>query len=95
MTGPTARYVSRYPAGDPEIALVDRASPPTGSVSSPGKVRPLRGQQPPRCGRGMVYLTGGIGVDLPDVGHRRPHLRGTNLTGVLAYPVRPLRAAGR
>ena len=35
-------------------------------------------------GRGMVYLTGGMGVDLPDVG-TGDRVSATNLTGVLAY----------
>ncbi len=83
VTGPTTRYVSRYPAGDPEIALVDRGSPlydrrifaqegTTDAVSSLP------------AGRGMVYLTGGSGVDLPDVG-TGDRVSATNLTGVLAF----------
>jgi predicted extracellular nuclease len=35
-------------------------------------------------GRGMVYLTGGLGVDLPDVG-TGDRIAATDLTGVLAY----------
>jgi len=75
VTGPTARYPSRYPAGDPEIALVSAASPLAGR-------RLFAGDVP--VGRGMIYLSGGLGRDLPDVavGDR---VTASGLTGVLAY----------
>ena len=67
VTGPTARYVSRYPAGDPEIALIDRGSPLYGQriFAQEGTTEAVSSLP---VGRGMVYLTGGTGVDLPDVG---------------------------
>ena len=83
VTGPTARYVSRYPAGDPEIALVDRGSPLHGQriFAQEGTTDAVASLP---IGRGMVYLTGGTGVDLPDVG-TGDRVSATNLTGVLAY----------
>ena len=83
VTGPTARYVSRYPAGDPEIALVDRGSPLYGQriFAQEGTTDAVSSLP---IGRGMVYLTGGTGVDLPDVG-TGDRVSATNLTGVLAY----------
>ena len=83
VTGPTARYVSRYPAGDPEIALVDRGSPLHGQriFAQEGTTAAVSSFP---IGRGMVYLTGGTGVDLPDVG-TGDRVSATNLTGVLAY----------
>jgi hypothetical protein len=83
VTGPTARYVSRYPAGDPEIALVDRASPLYGlRIFAREGTTDAVSSLP--VGRGMIYLTGGAGVDLPDVG-TGDRISATNLTGVLAY----------
>jgi uncharacterized protein len=83
VTGPTARYVSRYPAGDPEIALVDRGSPLYGQriFAQEGTTAAVSSLP---AGRGMVYLTGGTGVDLPDVG-TGDRISATNLTGILAY----------
>jgi len=83
VTGPTARYVSRYPAGDPEIALVDRASPLFGQriFAREGTTDAVSSLP---AGRGMIYLTGGTGVDLPDVG-TGDRISATNLTGILAY----------
>ena len=83
VTGPTARYVSRYPAGDPEIALVDRGSPLYGQriFAQEGTTAAVSSLP---IGRGMVYLTGGTGVDLPDVG-TGDRVSATDLTGVLAY----------
>ena len=83
VTGPTARYVSRYPAGDPEIALVDRGSPLYGQriFAQEGTTAAVSSLP---VGRGMVYLTGGTGVDLPDVG-TGDRVSATNLTGVLAF----------
>ena len=83
VTGPTARYVSRYPAGDPEIALVDRGSPLYGQriFAQEGTTDAVSSLP---IGRGMVYLTGGTGVDLPDVG-TGDRVSATNLTGVLAF----------
>ena len=83
VTGPTARYVSRYPAGDPEIALVGTRQPALRAAHiRPG--RPTDAVPVCRSGRGMVYLTGGTGVDLPDVG-TGDRISATNLMGVLAY----------
>jgi predicted extracellular nuclease len=83
VTGPTARYVSRFPAGDPEIALVDRASPLNGQriFAQEGTTAAVTSLP---TGRGMIYLTGGLGVDLPDVG-TGDRVAATDLIGVLAY----------
>lgn len=75
VVGPTARYVSRYPAGDPEIILADRASPFYGQ-------RILASSLP--AGRGTIALSGALGVDLPDAG-TFDHVTAPALTGVLAY----------
>jgi hypothetical protein len=75
VTGPTMRYPSRFPAGEPELALVAAASPLFGQ-------RILAGEMPQ--GRGMIYLSGGLDRDLPDVG-TGDRLRGRDLTGILAY----------
>ena len=83
VTGPTARYVSRYPAGDPEIALVDRGSPFYGQRIFAREGTTVAVASLP-IGRGMVYLTGGTGVDLPDVG-MGDRVSATDVTGVLAY----------
>jgi predicted extracellular nuclease len=75
VSGPTTRYISRFPAGDPEIALV----PPDSLLA--GR-RVFAGEVP--VGRGMVYLSGGLGRDLPEVrvGDR---LTASTLSGILAY----------
>ena len=75
VVGPTTRYLSRFPAGDPEIALVDRQSPLFGK-------RLFGGELP--VGRGRVYLSGGLGRDLPDL-HTGDEIRADALTGILAY----------
>ncbi len=75
VVGPTARYASRYPAGDPEIILADRASPFYGQ-------RILETSLP--AGRGTLALSGALGVDLPDVG-AFDRISAPALTGVLAY----------
>ena len=92
VTGPTARYVSRYPAGDPEIALVDRGSPLYGQriFAQEGTTAAVSSLP---IGRGMIYLTGGTGVDLPDVGTGDRVSRESD--GRAGLSVRPLRAAGR
>lgn len=83
VTGPTARYASRYPAGDPEIVLVDRGSPLYGAriFAQDGTTAAVSSLP---AGRGMIYLAGGLGVDLPDVG-AGDAVRAQGLTGVLAY----------
>ena len=83
VAGPTARYVSRFPAGEPEIALLDRASPFYGQrVFAPSGTTAAVPTLPQ--GRGMVYLTGGLDVDLPAVG-MGDRVRAEGLTGVLAF----------
>ena len=75
VSGPTTRYISRFPAGDPEITLIP--------VNSPLAARRIfAGEIPP--GRGMIYLSGGLGRDLPAVrvGDR---LTASRLTGILAF----------
>ena len=75
VSGPTTRYISRFPAGDPEIALVPANSPLAASRIFAGEIAP---------GRGMIYLSGGLGLDLPAVrvGDR---LTSSQLTGILAF----------
>ncbi len=75
VTGPTTRYVSRFPAGDPEITLVDAHSP---SLNK----RAFAGERP--VGRGMIYLSGGLGQDLPAVGVG-DRLVSPAVSGILAY----------
>jgi uncharacterized protein len=75
VAGPTTRYLSRYPAGDPEIALVDRQSPLLG--------KRLFGNELP-VGRGLVFLSGGLGRDLPDVG-TGAEIHADAVAGILAY----------
>lgn len=75
VVGPTARYTSRYPAGDPEITLADRASPFYGQ-------RILATQLP--ANRGTISLSGALGIDLPNVG-TFDLVSAQNLTGVLAF----------
>jgi uncharacterized protein len=75
VAGPTTRYPGRFPGGEAEIALVDRSSPLYGQ-------RIFAGDLP--SGRGMVYLSGGLGQDLPDAG-TGDRLTGRDVTGILAY----------
>lgn len=75
VVGPTTRYVSRFPAGDPEIAVLDARSPWVG-------MRPFAGDLLP--GRGMIYLSGGLNRDLPAV-RTGDRVASPALTGVLAY----------
>lgn len=75
VSGPTTRYVSRFPSGDPEIAIVPLHSPLAGR-------RIFAGEVP--VGRGMVYLSGGLGRDLPDV-RVNDRLTASALTGILAF----------
>lgn len=76
VVGPTNRYASRYPAGDPEIALVDYA----GAVPDDRRIfeRDYTGYQ------GITYINGGLGVDLPDLDFGDP-VAGSAVTGILAY----------
>jgi predicted extracellular nuclease len=75
VVGPTTRYPGRFPGGEAEIALVDRRSSLYGQ-------RVFAGELP--AGRGMVYLSGGLGQDLPDAG-TGDRLSGRAVTGILAY----------
>jgi predicted extracellular nuclease len=75
VVGPTARYPSRFAAGEPEVAVVDRRSPFYG--------RRIFADDLP-LGRGIIYLSGGLDQDLPDVG-TGDRLTARELTGVLAY----------
>lgn len=75
VAGPTQRYESRYPAGDPELTLVAAGSPYYG-------LRIFAGQLP--VDKGTLGLSGGLGVDLPGV-NMFDHLTATGLTGILAY----------
>ncbi len=59
VTGPTARYESRFPAGDPEIALIDRSSPLYWDTNLRPSRDNRRGEQPP-------------GGSRHDLSHRRP-----------------------
>lgn len=75
VVGPTQRFESRYPAGDPEITLA-----PLGSAL--WDMRIPAGLLPVDIG--TITLTGGLGVDLPAV-NTFDHVRATGLTGILAY----------
>jgi uncharacterized protein len=75
VVGPTTRYPGRFPGGEAEVALVDRRSSLYGR-------RIFAGDLP--AGRGMVYLSGGLGQDLPDAG-TGDRLSGRDVTGILAY----------
>lgn len=75
VVGPTARYVSRFPSGEPEITIADQASPFYGQ-------RILAAQLP--ANRGTLSLSGGLGVDLPDAG-TFDLVSAQELTGILAF----------
>jgi predicted extracellular nuclease len=75
VSGPTTRYPGRFPGGEAEIALVDRGSPLYG--------RRIFASDLP-AGRGMIFLSGALGRDLPDAGIG-DRLWGRNVTGILAY----------
>lgn len=75
VVGPTVRYASRFESGEPQTALVPSDSPFYGGRVFPDDLPP---------GHGMIYLSGGLGHDLPDVGIG-DRLSARDLTGVLAY----------
>jgi uncharacterized protein len=75
VVGPTTRYPGRFPGGEAEIALVERRSPLHGQ-------RIFASDLP--AGWGMVFLSGGLGLDLPDAG-TGDRLSGRDVTGILAY----------
>lgn len=75
VVGPTNRYESRYPAGDPELTLA--------SAGSPFYDRRVFARELP-VGRGTLALSGGLGVDLPQV-NVFDRVAASGLTGVLAY----------
>ncbi len=83
VIGPTHRYASRYPAGDPEIVLVDRSSPHYGLRVFTESAAPEQAPLLPE-GRGSIALSGGLGVDLPLAG-TADLIAATDLTGILAY----------
>jgi hypothetical protein len=76
VVGPTKRFDSRFPAGDPEIAFVDFSS----SIPAYSRVfeRDFAGYQ------GIVYISGGLNQDLPDVDFG-DEISGAAITGVLGY----------
>ena len=76
VVGPTNRYASRYPPGDPEIALVDYA----GAIPDDSRIfeRDYPGYQ------GITYINGGLGQDLPDLDFGDP-VAGSAVTGILSY----------
>lgn len=75
VAGPTNRYESRYPAGDPEITVV-----PVGSPFYSRRI--FAGELP--VARGTLALSGGLGVDLPQV-NVFDRIDGRGVTGILAY----------
>jgi predicted extracellular nuclease len=75
VVGPTKRFISRYTAGDPEIAFVDHSSSIYGQ-------RIFEDDYPGY--RGMNYISGGFDKDLPDVDFGDA-ITATNLIGVLGY----------
>ena len=75
VAGPTQRFESRHPAGDPEITVVGSGSPYYGQ-------RIFAGQLP--IDRGGLALSGGLGVDLPQAG-TFDRITAESLTGILAF----------
>ncbi len=75
VVGPTQRYESRFPAGDPEITLAHLGSP-LWNNRIPAELLPVD--------IGTITLTGGLGVDLPAV-NTFDHVIAKGLTGILAY----------
>lgn len=75
VVGPTQRYASRYPAGDPEMTLAPLGSPLWGA-------RIFAAALPVDIG--TITLTGGLGVDLPMV-NTFDRIEAKGLTGILAY----------
>jgi len=75
VAGPTQRFESRHPAGDPEITIVGSGSPYYGQ-------RIFARELP--VDRGGLVLSGGLGVDLPQAG-TFDRLTAEALTGILAY----------
>ena len=75
VAGPTQRFESRHPAGDPEITIVGSGSPYFGQ-------RIFAGELP--IDRGGLALSGGLGVDLPQA-DAFDRLTAEALTGILAY----------
>lgn len=76
VVGATKRFISDFPAGDPEIAFVDFGS----SIPDYGRVFEMDypGYQ------GINYLSGGLNQDLPDLDFG-DDIAGVNVTGVLGY----------
>ncbi len=83
VIGPTHRYASRYPAGDPEITLLDRSSPYYGRRVFTESAALEQASLLPE-GRGSIALSGGLGVDLP-LADTLDQITATDLTGILAY----------
>lgn len=75
VVGPTQRYESRYPAGDPEMTLAPLGSP-LWNERIAADALPID--------IGTITLTGGLGVDLPAV-NTFDHVAADRLTGILAY----------
>ncbi len=75
VVGPTKRFVSDHPAGDPEIAFVDQSSSIYGQ-------RVFEADYPGY--RGTNYISGAFDKDLPDVDFG-DSIAATDLTGVLSY----------
>lgn len=75
VVGPTQRYESRYPAGDPEMTLAP--------VGSPLWDERIAADALP-IDIGTITLTGGLGVDLPAV-NTFDHVTAKGMTGILAY----------
>lgn len=76
VVGPTKRFDSRYPSGDPEIAFVDFSS----AIADYSRV--FESDYPGY--QGINYLSGGLNFDLPDLDFGDA-LAGTNITGILGY----------
>ncbi|MCB8952033.1 MAG: hypothetical protein H6650_08470 [Ardenticatenales bacterium] len=76
VVGATKRFISDFPAGDPEIAFVDFGS----AIPAYSRVFEMdyAGYQ------GINYISGGLDQDLPDLDFG-DEIAGTNVTGVLGY----------
>ena len=75
VVGPTKRFISDHPAGDPEIAFVDQSSSIYGQ-------RVFENDYPGY--RGTNYISGAFDKDLPDVDFG-DSIAATDLIGVMGY----------
>jgi hypothetical protein len=75
VVGPTQRFESRFPAGDPEMTVAAKGSPYFGQ-RIPADGLPIN--------RGTLALSGGLNADLPTA-NTFDTVTASGLTGILAY----------